>query len=400
MQTTIERQEAALMPPPTEENIKQIISDSEQGENKLEDKNFEMITQKDGKLKKIYAPRGLSVKMLAQIEFPRRVWLAEGFIPPGVTVIIADYKSGKTLFAYQFSIAVATGGTFLGWQVSKGTVVYFDLESNFERAQERLIRMGADMDDLEKFVIVTNGIEMLRSGLEEQLIAYKQRYPDLRLVVIDTLSKVYPSIGEKGMFMEETKLYGDLRRQAQQMGITVIIIHHKTKMDSGSGINPLSLGYGTNALPANADVIIGLYRRHTTDSEVHLLAQGNDIENLDLICEYKDLKWTVMGNSEEIANRRQEEEILSTSQFKAIASVWRNHKGNTISFRPSDLIEEAQHWPDIGWIGEAKGFAKWIRENKFLIERTLGVEVAEKRNNAGQQFFLSRIGQINEKPDT
>lgn len=345
--------------------------------------NTEKVTMKNGKMLEIAIPSGITGKELAQKTIAEPRWLIEGKIPVGTTALAASPKSGKTIWAFQLAYAAATGGIFLGCPVTKGTVIYCDLESTQRRSKKRFAKMGLDISQLDNLIIVNSGIKTITDGLEQQLMAYRKKYEDLNLVVIDTLSKVYPGITKD--YSEETKIYSSLRRISTSLGITVLLVHHKSKYKNDA--DPFSGAYGTNALAGNCDVLISLSTKNKGDREVELFMEGNDIETCRQVCLFEDLHWSVLGDSWEIAEKKMRDGIYKHPIYKAIEKGISMHKSEGVySFTASSLTHDAKYWRIPGMFIPAKTLAKWIRDNKPVLEDMLEIIISERRTAGGTEF--------------
>jgi RecA-family ATPase len=60
-------------------------------------------------------------------------YVVEGLLPADeVHVVVGDSGLGKTPWAYQLGLCVAEGKPFLGHQVRKCPVLYYDMENGYE----------------------------------------------------------------------------------------------------------------------------------------------------------------------------------------------------------------------------------------------------------------------------
>ena len=340
---------------------------------------------KDNSRKCVSIPKGLSGSELAKALIEDSPYLVEGMIPTGVTVEGADPKVGKTVWAMQLSLCVASrdeSKTFLTRRTAHGTVIYMDLESSPKRSLSRLIAMGADLESLDRLHIINEDIAFLGEGLEEQIEAYTHAYDDLKLIVIDTLSKVSKSTNS---FMKDSQIFHSLRKIATELGITVLIVHHlskaKHKEDPSSGL------YGTQALLANADCAITLTKSDRMNNVVTLQCIGNDIESISEALEFSMMHWSVMEEGD--PNTRLIERVTSSPIYYVIKRALFESDRKSIRFLPSELVEMAK---DMGLdsIGEAKTVAKWLRENMTIVQNQLNVFVDERRTSEGVQFSIMK----------
>lgn len=352
----------------------------------LED--VETLQMKDGRIVDINIPTGITGKELGLKNIPQPEWLIPERIPVGTVALAASPKSGKTMWASQLAYAVATGGTFLDEPVTKGTVIYCDLESSQRRSKERFQKMGLDISGLDNLIIVNSGIKKITDGLEDQLMAYKHRYRDLRLVVIDTLSKVSP--GSSKDYQEETKIYSSLRNIATQLKTTVLLVHHKSKYKNDA--DPFASAYGTNALAGNCDVLISLSVKNKGDKEVEMFMEGNDIETYRVMLRFEKLNWTVLGSPEELEEQLSAATVIQHPIFKTIeAGIEKSATQGSYQFLAKDLPFAAQCWGIKGYLGDQNKISRWIKKNTDIIASLLAVNVVSDRVSSGTRFTVTKI---------
>lgn len=68
---------------------------------------------------------------------PKPIEIVEDLLLAGLTLLASAPKVGKSWLAYQFAVAVATGGEVLGKRASQGDVLYLALEDGEYRAHTR-----------------------------------------------------------------------------------------------------------------------------------------------------------------------------------------------------------------------------------------------------------------------
>jgi len=67
------------------------------------------------------------------------MWVVEGYLPEGFSVLAGRQKLGKTWLAIDWAIAVATGGCAMGEiTCERGDVLYIDMENGDRRIQRRV----------------------------------------------------------------------------------------------------------------------------------------------------------------------------------------------------------------------------------------------------------------------
>ncbi|HXN52166.1 MAG TPA: AAA family ATPase [Candidatus Acidoferrum sp.] len=163
-------------------------------------------------------------------------YVVDGLLPGGdVHVAVGDSGLGKTPWAYQLGLSVATGRSFLGHKVKQVRVLYFDLENGREQILDlahsvcRYLEIGEMPSEF--LVIKDNGNP---PSLEKAIEEYKPG-----LILIDTLRAFRPDVEERnevmGRFLQET------RSLARSTNCAILLLHHVRK---GGPVN------GDNGVPA------------------------------------------------------------------------------------------------------------------------------------------------------
>ncbi len=144
----------------------------------------------------------------------KRQFIVDGMIYPGIHILSGDPKIGKSWMMLDMCLAVAKGEDFLGRKTEQGQVVYMALEDTFVSLQSRMYELTDEPSENLFFTLLANSIG---SGLEEDLRDCKKMFPDLKMVVIDTLQKIRNNIDTKyGADYQELSI---LKSIADQLGI-------------------------------------------------------------------------------------------------------------------------------------------------------------------------------------
>ena len=95
----------------------------------------------------------------------------------------------------------------------------------------------------------SNGIGQ---GLEEQIVSFIHTYPDVSLIVIDTLQKVRKADQNGSMYANDYKDIGALKELADKYGICILLVHHLRKQSSSDPYDQIS---GSTGIMGVADKI-------------------------------------------------------------------------------------------------------------------------------------------------
>lgn len=238
-----------------------------------------------------------SMKDLLTEEFAtQRPWVVCEIIPPGVSLLFAGPKMGKSWFALQTGIAVAMGTkAFDLFPTDQGQVLYLALEDSRQRVAQRTAAiLGEDHDyaGIENLHVVTadEGWPVLSNGGITGLEEWVASVPRPRLIVIDVLQKVRSEAGRGNAYAEDYKDMALLTGAAARLDTPVLVLHHTNKRDPEG--DPFRTVSGTNAIQGAVDTL--MHYRHLQESpaglqQSQLQMRGRDIDD-DLRSFYFDGK--------------------------------------------------------------------------------------------------------------
>jgi hypothetical protein len=240
-------------------------------------------------------PRGMSAALLVTKKFEPIEFVIDHILPTGLTIIAGSPKVGKSWVTLDWCCAVGSGGRALGYlQALQGNALLVAREDSYRRLQSRLaLIMGGDLDqvpaDLE---IVPADVDWV--GGEEgigHLTEWADEVANPRLVVLDTLGKVEPELGETdrrgNAYTGNYSMMARYKNWADQRNIAVVAVHHDRKGGAGSkekmGMNedPFTKISGTRGLTGAADTLMFLETvRGSGAGDLHIT--GRDVPTMSL----------------------------------------------------------------------------------------------------------------------
>jgi hypothetical protein len=198
-------------------------------------------------------------------------------------------RGGKSLFALTLAKAVASGGTFLDRPVTQGSVIYVNLEDAPSKVKQRQLAQnwaeGLPVYWLDKFKL---------SELPE-LKELGDELPDLRLVILDTFSRIRDD-GFKESSAELGKTLEPLQEWAKERGICILLTHHTGKLgQEHQGGDPFDMLRGSTSIRATCRGAIVIV---PGDGSYRLLAENGFSDRLDVAVRInpENLEWKLMGN--------------------------------------------------------------------------------------------------------
>jgi AAA domain len=217
--------------------------------------------------------------MLLKREFQPIAWVIDQILPPGIFILAAAPKVGKSWLVMQAGLAIASGGHFLGFQCVQGDVLYLALEDNDRRMQKRLRAQGADALDaesLQRFHYKTQWPRLDEGGakaLDEWIAAHAAT----RFIAIDLLENFRaPRKAKAEPYAQDYEALAAVRELTRKYpAIAFEFVHHTRKMNAADPLDEIS---GTQGIAGSADGVLILKRpRGNSRGELHVI--GRDIEH-------------------------------------------------------------------------------------------------------------------------
>lgn len=227
-------------------------------------------------------PEPYSAADLMAREFERTPWIVESLLPEGLALFVASPKIGKSWIALHVAVAVCSGGSVFGrYPTSSGRVLYLDLETPPRRRKGRLgSLLGAGTPNPQMpphRLFFADWWPTMGPGAPEVLEEWLSHNPDTRLVIVDTVAKVWPGGGPKGggnAFYQEYHVLAGIKDVADRHGCCVLLIHHRNKgTDHEDPLNSIS---GTAAFQGAADSI-WVAQRKRGESVATLYVTGREV---------------------------------------------------------------------------------------------------------------------------
>jgi hypothetical protein len=235
----------------------------------------------------------LDAKKFAPVKF-----VVRDILPPGLGVLSAPPKIGKTWMDMGIAEAVASGGVFGGCKpVDQGDVLLLDLEGNERRAQNRFRQIRQDTPAPANLLIANEWPRMGQGGIG-LIRQWAAAYPKRRLVIIDVWAKFRPPRPKNAdAYQFDYDCVKQLQELAHELGIAILIVHHNRKAADADWMNEIS---GSQGIAGGADTIIIIKRdRAAADAVLHV--SGRDVDEQELALKFdKDTgRWTILGDADE-----------------------------------------------------------------------------------------------------
>lgn len=181
-------------------------------------------------------------------------------------ILTADSKAGKSFFAIEMAICVASGRPFLGRKCTKSKVCYFNYEIDEAEFMQRVkvVAKALKIPDAEfrdnLKVVHMRGLSIPLKTMKGNLIALllkEQLYTrePFALTILDPIYKI--TAGDENSAKDVGIFCNDLDRIAKETGSAIFYTHHHAKGDQG-GKKAMDRGSGSGVFARDPDLMIDL----------------------------------------------------------------------------------------------------------------------------------------------
>jgi hypothetical protein len=244
-------------------------------------------------LTRVCHPKVISAADLMKMQFPEPKWLVPNIIPERLTILSGAPKMGKSWMVLEIAIAVASGRPALGLHTGvKAEVLYLALEDDERRLQLRIEKLSGGRAAPKGLHLSTQWKRLNEGGLED-LRQFLEEHPAIKLVAIDTLQKVRGPSKSSNVYSEDYKVIGDLKQLGDDLGISILLVHHLKKAKEEDVFDQIS---GSTGVSGAADTLLVLDRiRGNAAAKLHVT--GRDVEEnaFALSFDKETGRWAVEG---------------------------------------------------------------------------------------------------------
>ena len=201
--------------------------------------------------------------------------LIEGVLRQGHKMLVAGpSKAGKSFALIELCCAIAEGRSWLGWQCSRGRIMYVNLEldraSCLHRFKDVYRALGWRPDSLENIDVWNlRGKSIPMDKLAPKLIRRAVK-KDYIAVIIDPIYKVIT--GDENSADQMANFCNQFDKVCTELGCAVIYCHHHSKGSQG-GKRSMDRASGSGVFARDPDALLDLIELEPTES---LLKQQED----------------------------------------------------------------------------------------------------------------------------
>ena len=253
-------------------------------------------------------------------DFPEPKWIVRGFLAEGSTILGAKPKIGKSTFAANICLAVATGGKAFGqFDVEIGSAFYISMDDTSERRLKHRIKKmlpGIGVSWPEKFRYTTKFPRVDEGGLDILRNSIKQ-FPDTRVIIIDTMHKFLSDKRSvsKNAYEIDTDRITPVAELATETGVCILLIHHTTKTKYSDPFDMLSGSIGVQG--AVDDLMV--MERDQTGFKLSMRGRTLDDRAVILDRDSATYSWHYKGEASEVMPTNYQQTVLDTLKAAGVA---------------------------------------------------------------------------------
>lgn len=376
----------------------------------LEDREVETIAKSAGRYergspdnqeqsKEVYPFDITTAPVLQTANLPPVKFLIEGVLPDGTGLLSAASKIGKSWMVLDIGLSLAAGEPFLGHKCNQCGVLYLALEDSLHRLQNRMNKILGDKPAPEQFYFATEA-PRLDNGLLDTLDDHLKKYPDTKLIIIDTLQKIRgQALPREAAYAQDYREMETVKSFMDKRGVSVLFVHHNRKMKDAD--DPFNMISGTNGIMGAADTIWTITKENRAAEEATLHITGRDVEQSDTVIRFDkgEWRWKKVGSADLLAEQRAREEYDNSPIVKTIKKLLEQSPGHRWDGRAKDLmtagrfIAQTYLAPNEKKLGYAiKNLEKPLFDYDGIVHDSGGNGTGGKKHS----FYYQNLGQFEE----
>ena len=234
---------------------------------------------------------------LMEMEFSPPVVIVKNLFHTGLSVIAGPPKEGKSWWCLNLSLSVATGTEIIGFETNKCEVLYLSFESKQEELQHRL-NILLDGEPMPNGVHFCTDIKTLDNGLLDFLQDTINQYPNIKLIIIDTLQFIRSTkTGGGTLYQKEYREMSILKGFADKNNVCILAVHHLKNTPTKDVFAKM---YGSNAIRGATNTNIVMIKDDDT-SNVQFHVESRDVESTTKIIQMnsENCSWEVVSDNVE-----------------------------------------------------------------------------------------------------
>lgn len=323
---------------------------------------------------------------LMDLRLPPTRFCVDTLLPQGLCILGGAPKIGKSWLVLDLCVRVAKGEPIWNLPTKQGTTLYLCLEDPLRRVQERLNRITEEAPP-NAFFATSSGT--LADGLDKQLRRFVTEHPDTVLVVVDTFQIIRDNTADPTYASD----YGEMRKLkalADELDITLLLVHHLRKQGDSDPLNKLS---GTTGISGGVDAAFVLDKSKRSATGATLISTGRDILYREMELEFskQTCRWDIRSDSFT-------DPILTLPEEMQKLVAFMQEQG---SFRGSNQAFADLYNCATGQAVSSKSLKQMMNRWRFPLEEQ-GIRFESKRSNGQRlvEVFCASTSDASDGKDT
>ncbi len=305
---------------------------------------------------------------LMDMQFPKSRFCIQSLLPQGVSILGGAPKIGKSWMVLDWCVRIAKGENIWNLPTEKGTVLYLCLEDSLARIQDRL---NCITDEVPNNLYLATKSESIETGLIQQIQNFIITHTNTTLIVIDTFQMIRNH--SELSYTNDYNEIGKLKQYADEMSISILLVHHLRKQSDSDPLNKLS---GTTGISGAVDAVFVLDKDKRNEYKANLLCTGRNIEQREFQLSFnrENCTWDLINDSLENPFPTMPQEMIDFIEFM---KVQKHFKGSN-----TDLVDNFNSIK--GYSLSAKSLKQMMNKFRYELEDS-GVQFTSHRSN-GQRL--------------
>jgi len=200
-------------------------------------------------------------------------WLVEELLTEDeLFCLAAAPRAGKSLWCLNLARAVASGNNFLDRPVTQGSVIYVCCEDSETKIKQRQLAMGHTPS------LPIYWLDSFKMSQLPDLEKCIDEMPDLRLIILDTLSRIRDD-GHKENSAELGRVLEPLQELCRRKRICCLVTHHTGKSQEVRDADPFDQLRGNSAIRATVRGVLMLLPK---ENSIQLLTENGHTDKQDI----------------------------------------------------------------------------------------------------------------------
>jgi RecA-family ATPase len=320
----------------------------------------------------------IDINTIRSMEHKPLRYAIDGILPHGLFILAGSPKVGKSWLVLDICIAVATGGDIWGYRANQNGVLYYALEDNWRRINDRVTRLDTENTDMQglRVKLYAPGIS---TGLLEEIDHHMTIYPTTGLIVVDTFEHIRNrDTKSQTLYSADYNDIKALRSVTNKYETTLLLVHHTRKMnDENDPINNVS---GSTGLTGATDGNWVLEKVKRTENHAKLTIDNRDTEGFcfDLKFNPDTCHWEYVGNNTNLDNADEDIAIL-VDDF--LQTEWHG-TATELCKAFQELDAKANITPT--------NLAKQLRRIDSFLQKEFRIEISFKKSGSVKTIALRR----------